>query len=25
MKKSGLEVSHQYLTYGASAILTGTK
>ena len=25
MKKSGLKVSHQYLTYGASAILTGTK
>jgi len=25
MEKSGLEVSHQYLTYGASAILTGTK
>ena len=25
MKKSGLKVSHQYLTYGAAAILTGTK
>ena len=25
MKKNGLEVSHQYLTYGAAAILTGTK
>ncbi|NWJ99786.1 class I SAM-dependent methyltransferase [Marine Group I thaumarchaeote] len=25
MKKSGLKVSHQYLTYGVSAILTGTK
>jgi demethylmenaquinone methyltransferase/2-methoxy-6-polyprenyl-1,4-benzoquinol methylase len=25
MKKSGLKVRHQYLTYGASAILTGTK
>jgi demethylmenaquinone methyltransferase/2-methoxy-6-polyprenyl-1,4-benzoquinol methylase len=25
MKKSGLKVSHQYLTYGAVAILTGTK
>ncbi len=25
MEKSGLKVSHQYLTYGASAILTGTK
>ena len=25
MKKSGLNVNHQYLTYGASAILTGTK
>ena len=25
MKKSGLNVSHQYLTYGAAAILTGTK
>jgi len=25
MKKSGLKVSRQYLTYGASAILTGTK
>jgi len=25
MKKSGLKMSHQYLTYGASAILTGTK
>ena len=25
MKKSGLKVSHQYLTYGTSAILTGTK
>ena len=24
MEKSGLKVSHQYLTYGASAILTGT-
>ncbi len=25
MKKNGFEVSHQYLTYGAAAILTGTK
>ena len=25
MKKSGLKVSNQYLTYGAAAILTGTK
>ena len=25
MKKSGLKVNHQYLTYGAAAILTGTK
>ena len=25
MVKNGLEVSHQYLTYGAAAILTGTK
>jgi len=25
MKKSGLKVSHQYLTYSTSAILTGTK
>jgi len=25
MKKNGLKVSHQYLTYGAVAILTGTK
>ena len=25
MKKSGLKVSHEYLTYGAAAILTGTK
>ena len=25
MEKSGLKVSHQYLTYGAAAILTGTK
>ena len=25
MKESGLKVSHQYLTYGAAAILTGTK
>tara|TARA_B100001167_G_C16744733_1_gene292855 strand:- start:110 stop:784 length:675 start_codon:yes stop_codon:yes gene_type:complete len=25
MKKSGLSTSHQYLTYGASAILIGTK
>jgi demethylmenaquinone methyltransferase/2-methoxy-6-polyprenyl-1,4-benzoquinol methylase len=25
MKKSGLKVSHQYLSYGVSAILTGTK
>ena len=25
MKKSGLDVNSQYLTYGASAILTGTK
>ncbi len=25
MEKNGLEVSHQYLTYGAAAILTGTK
>jgi len=25
MKKGGLKVGHQYLTYGAVAILTGTK
>ena len=25
MKKSGLKINHQYLTYGAAAILTGTK
>ncbi len=25
MEKNGLKVNHQYLTYGASAILTGTK
>ena len=25
MEKNGLEVGHQYLTYGAAAILTGTK
>ena len=25
MKKSGMKVNHQYLTYGAAAILTGTK